>query len=319
MGCGDDGAAPAKGAGGASGSAGAASGGTISGGTGGVAAAGSSAGGSAGSTALGSGSCLGQFGVAAPVVNEPMPVRINGVTVTADELEMYYARHEAVDTVLPTIVRRTRASRSEAFGAVEVVAGLEGVCAEGMPRVNPDISEDGLTLYVTCTVDVPSGQDEGRSLLRVARRPDRASAFALEAAEIGQVYAAAGISADELTAYTDGPAFDTEPVSFKRTAKTGDFSQSVVDLGITTSFRSPDISADDLSLFGAANTGVESTIGIYRATRASKDMLFGAPQLLELGVPHPGIGAPNITPSCNLYFVVIVPAQGQAVYLAAPQ
>ena len=83
-------------------------------------------------------------------------------------------------------------------------------------RANPDISEDGLTLYVTCTREMPAGMSEGVSLLRVARRPDRSSDFTLEAEPAGGVFGAAGISADELTAYTDGEFFGTAPQLFTR-------------------------------------------------------------------------------------------------------
>src|SRR6185503_15023561 len=116
-------------------------------------------------------------------------------------------------------------SRTEPFGPVEPLLELADVCGAN-PYVNPDVTDDGLTLYVTCTQDVELGLSEGVSPLRVAHRPDRNSAFTLETEPVGGVFASAGISADELTAYTDGEIFDTAPRMFTRASKTESFGEA---------------------------------------------------------------------------------------------
>jgi hypothetical protein len=321
-GCGGDPAGPkasggasAGGSAGTSPDAGSGGGGASSGGS---ATAGSSSGGSA----AGGGSCLGQFAEARPVVAEDPMMNINGISVTADELELYYARGSSDGvTMQRQIVRRSRSAKSEIFGPVEPLPELAGVCGE-LPYVNPDISEDGLTLYVTCTQQVETGLPEGVSPLRVARRAARGGAFTLEAQPIGGVFASAGISSDELTAYTDGEVFDTAPQLFTRAAETDMFTGPQPVPGITTPLRSLDISSDGLALFGAANPG--SGTAIYRAVRPSPSEPFAAPQELSLALrmvtaaQNPALGAPNISAGCTLYLVVAL-QQGYFVFAAAPQ
>jgi hypothetical protein len=318
---GTDGASPASG-GAAAGASGAATAGVSAGGAGGSSTAGASSGGAAGTSPNANGACTAPFGPTAPVVVEEDPlVSINGVSVTADELELYYSRRQAPDSP-HVVVRRTRASKSETFGPVEYLPMLDGSCGEN-PRVNPDISEDGLTLYITCTKQVDdTGVSEGMSPLRVARRASRSAAFALDAEPIGSVFASAGLSADELTAYTDGEVFDTAPQMFERASKTETFMGPRPVPGLSTPFRSPDVSSNRLVLFGAATDPVDARLHVYRATRASVDAPFGAPERLELGLhqtANVAVGAPNITPSCSLYMIAVIPAIGSTVQVARPQ
>ena len=44
-----------------------------------------------------------------------------------------------------------------------------------------------------------------------------------------------------------------------------------------------------------------------------------APEQLDLQLGEVGIGAPNITPSCSLYLIVVLPNVGNTVHLATPQ
>jgi hypothetical protein len=289
---------------------------------GGTAAGGATAGsnstggsGTGGSAPVGNGSCRGPYGQAVPVLLEDTGFSINGISVTADERELYYARAE---TSMPrVVVRRTRASTADVFGPVEPLPVLAGVCGDTQ-RANPDISEDGLTLYITCTEETPAGMSEGVSPLRVARRASRSSDFVLEAEPIGGVFAAAGISADELTAYTDGEFFDTAPQMFTRATKAESFSGPIAVPGITK-LRSPDISSDGLALFGAAS--VDNMTQIVRAVRDSEGASFSEPAPLGLQTMPAAIamGAPNVSAGCALYVVVVLMSGEQTVYRAPPQ
>jgi hypothetical protein len=205
------------------------------------------------------------------------------------------------------------------FGAVEALPELAGVCAANQ-RVNPDITDDGLTLYVTCTQDVASGTSEGMSPLRVARRADRGAAFTLAADPIGSVFASASISADELTAYSDGEIFNTAPQMFTRAATTANFGSAQPVPGVAAPLRSPDISNDGLVLFGSATAPGATGSAIHRAVRASKDAPFAALEALDLQLPAmSGVGAPTITPSCSLYAIVVLQNVGHTLHRALPR
>jgi hypothetical protein len=166
---------------------------------------------------------------------------------------------------------------------------------------------------------VDIGLPEGVSTLRVASRPDRASAFTLQAEPAGGVFASAGISADELTAYTDGEIYNTAPRMFTRTSKAESFGSEPQPIpGIDVPFNSPDISNDGLVLFGAARGVSGNGSTIFRALRNDAGGSFAAPLELNLQLlPIGSIGAPNITPSCTLYMVSAPLGGGQAMYAAA--
>lgn len=261
--------------------------------------------------------CSGAYNAALPIMLEDPGFSINGISLTADERELYYARGDtSTQPSLRQVVRRSRASTGVMFGAVEALPALDGVCGAA-PFVNPDISEDGLTLYVTCTQDVPLGMSEGVSLLRVARRADRSADFTLEPEPIGSIFASAGISADELTAYTDGEVFDTAPQMFTRAAKTEPFGAAMPVPGIASALRSLDVSSDGLALFGA--TSIENVTRIVRAQRDSANASFAEPAPLELQLMPAvlGIGAPNVTANCSLYMVAILMDGQNAIFRAA--
>jgi hypothetical protein len=262
-------------------------------------------------------SCTGQFGTPKLAFTEGESFAVNGVSVTSDELEVYYSQGSRVAPNAEQVVRRTRTSVDAAFGAVEPLPALANVC-DVDKRVNPDIADDGLTLYVTCTVVVPTGQDEGFSPLRVAHRPDRKSPFTLEAQPAGSVFSSASLSADELTAYTDGQIYNTPPQMFTRASKTAQFGPNAAVPGITTGFNSPDIASDGLTIFGSARPDV-GTLQLVRATRTSQTAAFETPLPLELELKGT-FGAPNITPDCALYFVYIADgSRNSDVYVAQPK
>lgn len=322
--CGGEEASGASGSGGSAETAGSA--GTATSGVAGASAGGAGAlagSGPTGGAAVGSGACGGPYEAAIPVLQEDaLGFVISGISLTADELEIFYARNEAADLVTPpVVVRRTRTNKYAMFDAMEPLTMLAGVCGTKL-RVNPDISEDGLTLYVTCTdrVEDPS-LSPGKSPLRVARRADRTSPFVLASDPVGDVYASAGLSADQLTAYTDGEIPDEPPRMFVRQSEHENFGAGQAIPGITTPLRSPDISASGLQLFGAAVAPGAKVSSIYRFSRPSSDMPFGAPELFGLGLaePLPSVGAANITPSCALYLVGSASNAPYTVYRALPK
>jgi hypothetical protein len=270
---------------------------------------------SAGAGAVGGGGPSGTLVNAHPVMFEPSGSQISGISLTGDELELYYARN--YDGF--SIMRARRPATTEPFGYPEYLAELVNVCGQNQ-RANPDVSGDGLSLYITCTQLVDVGMSEGISTLRVARRPDRSSAFVLEPEPVGGVYASAGISADELVAYTDGEIFNTAPRMFMRASKTESFGEPQAVPGITEPLNSLDISDDGLALFGSTTLSEASDTTIFRALRADPDGPFGALEPLDFELAgfngKPAIGAPNITPSGTLYLIGAVPFVSFIVYAA---
>jgi hypothetical protein len=273
----------------------------------------------AGTSPVGSGPCIGT-GQALPVLLEEATYSMNGISLTGDELELYYARgtNEGV-ALAQTVVRRTRASKTEMFGDVELLPELATVC-EANQHVNPDVTDDGLALYVTCTPNVEIGMSEGVSPLRVARRPDRSSPFTLAAEPAGGVFASASISSDELQAYSNGEIFSTAPQLFTRLGKMDTFGAAQPVPGISAPLNSPDISSDGLLLFGTGTLAGGGSNAIQRAVRTNEDAAFGALEPLELQLPAmAGFGAPTITPSCTLYVIVVLPSVGYTLHAALLQ
>lgn len=307
-----------QGGGATAGSGGAA---TAGGAAGAATSAGTGQGGAGG--APGSKACQGSYGPLTLVFSEPS-FTVNGPSVTSDELLLFYSvGDKTVTEVKQAVMFRQRQSVTDPFGPGLPLPELANVCSPNQ-HVNPDISEDGLTLYVSCTASIDVGLPEGPSQLRVARRSDRSSSFVLDAEPVGSVFASAGLSADELTAYTGGEVWGTAPQLFTRTAKTEKFGEAKPVPGFTSPLNSPDISADGLTLFGAAPSASTTRQLVRRATRTSSAENFGEPTALDFGLPDNTFGAPNVTPSCSLYLVMVAtPVAGGvselSVQLARPQ
>lgn len=311
---------------------GAGQGGGATAGSGGTATLGGSAGAATGagagqggaSGAPSSKACQGSYGPLTPLFTEASMFTVNGPSVTSDELLLFYSVGDnTVVELTQAVMFRQRASVADAFGPAQTLPELANVCLPNQ-HVNPDISEDGLTLYVTCTASMAIGLPEGPSQLRVARRNQRSASFVLDAEPVGSVLASAGLSADELTAYTGGEVWGTAPQLFTRAAKSEKFGEAKPVPGFTLPLNSPDISADGLTLFGAAPSATTTRQLVRRATRASVSENFGAPTELDFGLPDNTFGAPNVTPSCSLYVVMVAPPPGggvsaSSVQLARPQ
>jgi hypothetical protein len=320
VGCGGPDAEPAaSNAGGADagGAAGISAGGAAGGSGGGASAVGGAANAGGGSTTLAK-PCEQGFGPAYPLLHE-MDSIIHGPSITADGLELYYAVAPMMQEG-QTLVRRRRSSTSELFGAVEQLPELAGACGDAEYR-NPDIAENGLTLYVTCTARVEIGLPE-TTVLRVARRASREQAFTLEPEPGGPVFAAAAVSADELMAVSNGEIWDTEPRQFRRASRNEPFGTAEPIPGITEPLNSPDLSTDALVLVGSTRrVGFNQQISWSR--RASADADFSQPAPLELSYARElevtTLGAPNLGADCALYFVAIFrDAPGSFVMMAAP-
>jgi hypothetical protein len=295
--CGDGGSTVGASRGGSSGSAGA--GGFATGGVGGN-AGGSTAGGSSGVAGSGGsipvGSC-GPFG--APVLVFTSPNVLSSVSITGDELELFYYLGTSA------LVRK-RASAAEPFAEGVEVPELSAVCAASTTGPAFDITEDGLRMYIDC--------EDGPTPLFLATRSDRSSPFSVGAEPVGTTETSINVSADELTVYTVTTETQNWQAKMAVRASTAEpFGAEVPLPGITVPFRQAEISRDGLSLFGIVERDdgnfVPPQWRLAVATRQAPSGPFSAPT--TSGLPDPTITAtirsdytPTLNGSCTaLYFM----------------
>jgi hypothetical protein len=259
---------------------------------------------SAGGGAAPARGCTGGYDPPQLLFDEAPLFYLGSPSVTADELQIFYSQGVSANPgVEQTVVFRTRESQTEPFGPTQLLPELAEVCPPSHEYRYPDISEDGLTLYVTCSAVRASS---GPSILRVSRRQAASGSFVLDPEPLGFVLPAAGLSADELTAYTSGEMGAAQPHLFARPSKNESFGPAQPVPGFATPLHSPDISADGLTLFGSLRVEGTPDTTLRRASRTSIAQDFGPPEELDFGMPMPKTGGPNVAPNCNLYFATSV-------------
>ncbi len=130
----------------------------------------------------------------------------------------------------------------------------------------------------------------------------------------GHMSPAAAVSSDELRLYTQGKQSEEPPLMLTRTSKAASFAGAAPLPGITEYVRSPDMSADELTLVGTVRDPAGRWV-IGRLVRSRPSEAFSEPQIVVQGaVPEVGLGAPNLAPGCALYYVLHHPVVGYAAY-----
>ncbi len=307
IGCGGDGADASNQAGGAGGTAGSSSsGGSGTSGAGGSAGTGGSSGGAAGNGNAGSGNagssgsgaldCSGTFGTSRVLLSAAPNDELGGVTLSPDELELFYSSITPAAVDGSHFYRSTRASKADVFMLGTTVPELDAACESGQRRTM-DLSHDGLRAYLVCVP--PEGPAYGGSL-RIADRPSLGAPFVLRTMTYGEIGNSPSISRDELTLYTTQPDGSYDYIQRYERGTTSEAFGPAEDLSLG-SFdfpSSPDIGPDDLSLYFGMNT----TVGV--ATRASTEADFGvATELFTIASPSAG-GSPEISRDCrSLYYI----------------
>jgi hypothetical protein len=269
-------------------------------------ASGTGGGGAAGSGGGKQAECDGTFSTLETVFAADMNQIPGALSVTADDLELFYS-------VTGRVFVRKRTSTSQAFSDPVGLSEIDGLCAQTETPVNPslDVSEDGLRLYVTCT--------DAEGPLWLATRPDRNSSFEPAAESLGTVGASISISSDELVAFsstTNGG--DAALLRSERAATGQPFSAPVRVAEITGSFRHPELSGDGLSLFGVVAKDPSQPLDITNwrlavASRTSPSGSFSAPSFA--GLPEPpdtqADYAPTVSGGCaSLYFTRVAYTSG---------
>lgn len=205
-----------------------------------------------------------------------------GGYLTPDELTIYFDSTRAPSQGLYDIVVATRANRTDMFGNVTAVAGVNDA---GHQR-RPNVTEDGLTLFAMIG-SAPNYE------LAIATRANTSDAFGALApiAEINSTTndEPGSILPDGSVIYFGSDRSGNGNYDLYRSSRgpNGVFGPplpvSGVDLNLPDSEESsPVITADELTLFFASNRAGESGGGdIYMATRTSTADGFGEPINLQ--------------------------------------
>jgi hypothetical protein len=249
--------------------------------------------GTGGSTAL---DCTGSFADPVELFSVQLPEDLGGPSITADELDLYYAQ----GTTSAGFVVRTRSSPDEDFGDPTSVPGLTDC---DTPYGSVDVSDDGLRIYSACWTVFTSTSD-----VRIAERSSRNEPF-VDGGVVGQIGASPSVSHDELSLYSSGLDL-VGPLVAKRDFVEGPFGSSDTVPGLETSgLTNPDLSSDELVLFG----NQAGALG-YHARDSSSDP-FGDFVAYENMPENPG--SPSVTPDCQaMYFVGVAENGGRGVFRA---
>jgi hypothetical protein len=271
-------------------------GGVVGGGASSVGGGGAGAGAS-GAPSVSTGGMGMLSGVCAGAFKEPAPQILLGqsppsnLSITGDELELFFNSGSA-------IFSHRRASTGVLFPEATPVAGLTGVCGAQVVG-GMDVTLDGLRLYIACSDD--AGGYTGP--LRLATRADRQSPFVLSADGLGTVGNSISISQDELTLYgVTQPGSMGYTLVYERQSLDDPFGPGQLVMGLGGPFSFPEISADDLNLFGVTGSPTGSLAVASRATPAGD---FSAPT--HTGLPASAAGhpqfAPTVSQACRLYYL----------------
>ena len=265
--------------------------------------------------------CSGAFGEVKLVFTGTAGVTPTSLSVTGDDLELYYA--EDRDDGGHILVRK-RASRDAPLGEpVELAAELFAWCpVNGQPSL--DVSDNGLRLYLTC-IDLavtPMGP------IRVAERADRNAMFTLRPDALGMAGLSISVSPDELSALsTDftNPDLPTAALG-ERSSLALPFGSPGQVPGISSKVQNPEFVGDTLHLFGAVDAG-NTLARLAMFTRESRLVPFGAPSSAGLPVP-PSLDddptttriesisdfTPTLSADCRSIYLLRITARSQYTY-----
>jgi hypothetical protein len=321
--CGPDGddAASTGGAGqggsAANGGSGGASGGASNGGrpsSGGASGAGEASGGASGSEDDGGVSgtngsagtptadCTGTFGEPA-LVMDAAAMRVGGLTLRADELELIYEDRPTDDTAAEHHFRRSiRTRKDEMFPPGETLDVLDAACEDSTWARSGELSNDGLRLYFGCYAGLTAEPQP----IRLARRASLDEPFVLEEAPVGTSRSGLALDSDELMIVTS-PAIEEGPLFAQTRATTSDvFGPAVTLIGLD-GLLTPDLSSDGQRLFASRYTEVNRN-SLVTAERTGPTTFSTALTIRQLDDPVAVVGSPTISADCHALYYVSVAA-----------
>jgi hypothetical protein len=247
--------------------------------------------------------CTGSFGTTTTQVLPDEPSHgLASPTLSADELELFYARTSEAPAASNnwTFRRSLRASKSDSFPLGTDVPELDPAC-NATDAITIDLSLDGLTAYLACAASADINNNKGP--LRVAHRADRNAPFVLDPMSYGEIGLSASVSADGLHAYTSTENYaeaNEYANQYSRASLDAPFGPAT-PIAAITGFTAPDISDDDLSLYGASSGGIWV---VQRASAAGEFMnpVEILPSSTDASMMR--YGAPSLSADCRSLYVV---------------
>lgn len=251
--------------------------------------------------------CTGTFGSEQMIVMATSKVILSSPTAPADELELFFVRHDTSGGGAPTIMRAQRSSRDASFGTPAEVTELASVCSSSQER-GISITPDGLRLYVGCYTGT-STYTPGP--VKLARRTTRDAAFTIDSMSYGNVGPQIDVTPDELTAYTSSEVDNMSPPrQYTRSSKSEPFANGQAIVGLESAqIGAPFLAADGLSLYAADSTNVDVS------THSSPELPFSTPKEVVSGQPGLSFKFPEVSADCRtIYFVRVDSANGSNSY-----
>lgn len=209
---------------------------------------------------------MGSWG--APVLHDEFPTTADDPTLTADQLELYFEFGGDIH-------RMARGSTDAPFSGSVRVDQL----SDGMEETSPDVSADGLTMYL-------SRRAPTNFQLLVSTRPDRTDNWGatISVADLASARSDTALTttADQLTRAFVRSTGTTGTDIFVQERTSVDDAWSTperVDANSPQSDVGAMISADGLTLYFASNR--VTRYRLYRATRATRQERFGTAEVIE--------------------------------------
>lgn len=228
---------------------------------------------------------LGMFGSPQPITLLDSMVNDADPTLTADQLEMYMSSDRTDGLGLTDIYRTVRTDPAGPWGSPELVVELSSPVFDD----SPEVSGDGLTLWMSTTRDVATNR------VYVATRPDRVSAWGMPTflPELSNhIDTNVAISGDGLVAVIEHDDGNNNYDLFEhRRATAGDLwgpERLVTELSTPSNENGQCLDEHGLVVFFTSNRpGTQGLFDIYTAARPTLDDPFSDPvRVDELDTPY---------------------------------
>jgi hypothetical protein len=220
----------------------------------------------------------GSFGTPQPITILDSTLNDADPTLTADQLEMYFSSNRPGGLGQTDIYRSVRANITAPWGGPDPVSELSSTGYDD----SPEVSGDGLTLWMTTTRDVQINR------VYVATRPDRISAWATPTyvAELSSILLDTNlaISGDGLVAMieheTAANTNDYDLYEHRRATVTDPWGpeRRVAEISSPSNENGPCLDEHGLVVYITSDRpGTQGPFDIYVASRPSLDDPFSAP------------------------------------------
>jgi len=255
--------------------------------------------GTGGSSGTGGVDCTGTFGDPT-LVMDGAGMRIGGLTLGADELELIYEDRPMDNTAAHHFRRSLRTSTDEEFPPGDALDELDAACDEPTWSRSGELTNDGLRLYFTCYEALESEPQP----IHIARRKTVDAPFVVDKATYGTSRSGLALDSDELMIVTS-PAMEAGPLFAHTRATTSDAFGDELNLIGLDGLVTPDLSSDGRHLFASRYTKVNQN-SLVTSERTGPTTFSTALTIRQLGDQVLVVGSPAISADCrSLYYVSV--------------